>query len=448
MISKYRPLGLLSMALLTAASLSADELALTQESEGGLIHTKQKGRYESVRVLPERAESFDAAFVYAKPFATFRIANVTTSEAGLLEYGIDAESRYGTSVGGKFGLDTASLYGLHLHIGVYVSQAIQGLNPDDPNRQNLELFNSSGGSYTYIGEANIRYENSILEAKAGRISIETPFADSDDNRMSPNSFEGVWGQTDLDSDWQIELYYLTRWAGTDSGDDPELFKPLVSGGYGLSGASLSYRLDENNGLSLWYYNIDKESDIIYAEAVGEWKFNERFHMEWGLQGAHIIERDGSGIEGDVLGAMVIADLHLVYFGLSYNHVFERDGKTITDGFGGGPYFTSLDEQTIGAVSALSPGDDLYVYRLAAGVDLSSAGLSGFNAEVVHGNFNLDASPAVAIETDVVITYTITERWYFDMTFADVDIRYMDYTDSGNRELRDFQRLVIRLDYSF
>jgi len=434
--------------LLVNGVLHADETTTVHNSEGGLIHTKQKGRYEVVKKLPQEADTLDTAFDYAKPFATFRAANVATQQTGLADYNIAEEKRYGTSFGGIFGLDTASLYGLHLHLGAYVSQAIDMLNPDESSRQNSELFDATGGSYTYVGEANVRFENSWVQAKAGRIRMETPFADSDDIRMSPNSFEGAWAHADLSGDWQLELYYLSRWAGTDSGDDPQRFKSLVDGGYGLSGGSLSYRLDDKNEISLWYYNVDKESDIIYAEAVGELTFSERFHMEWGLQGAHIMERADSGIEGDVLGAMVIADLQPVYCGLSYNHVFEKDGKTITDGFGGGPYFTSLDEQTIGAVSALSPGDDLYVYRLAAGVDLTSVGLKGFNAEWVHGHFSLDTSPAEAVENDVVVTYTITERWYFETIYADVDMRGMDYTVTENRELRDFKRLVTRLDYSF
>jgi hypothetical protein len=146
--------------------------------------------------------------------------------------------------------------------------------------------------------------------------------------------------------------------------------------------------------------------------------------------------------------MLIADYDFVYLGAAYNYVFEDDGNTITDGFGGGPYYTSLDEQTIGAISALSPGEDLGVYKLALGFDFSSMGADRLNLEFVHGHFVLESSPVEAVENDVVITYAITDRWYFESIYTHVDMRNVDYTNVANQEIRDFQRLVTRLDYAF
>ncbi len=432
---------------LISFSLYAEEAAMTKDAEGGLIHTKQKGRYEVVKTLPQEAESFDMAFDYAKPFATFRLANVATQQEALPSQGVEELTTNGTSFGGIFGFDTASLYGAHLHLGAYVSQKVRALNPQDAHNQNSELFTAGGDSYVYLGEASLAYESDIVQSKIGRIRIDTPYADSDDIRMSPNSFEGAWAKANLGNSWRAQAYYLTRWAGTDSENVAE-FESFVDGGYGVAGAALAYKINSDNKLSLWYYNVDKESDIVYAEGTGEFDFSETFHMEWGIQGAHITERDDSEIEGDVVGAMVIVDYDFVYFGGAYNYVFEADGNTITDGFGGGPYYTSLDEQTIGAISALAPGDDLRVYRLALGVDLTTLGVKQLNMEIVHGHFNLERSPAEAIETDLVLTYAITDRWYFESIYTNVNLKNVDYTNPENWDARDFQRLVTRLDYSF
>ena len=240
----------------------------TKKAEGGLIHTKQAGRYSVVYKLPEEADGFDQAFDFAKPFATFRLANVKTQQDALEDYNIDEQKTSGTSFGGIFGLETASLYGLNLHLGAYVSQKITSLNPSDPAEQNRELFGANGDSFVYVGEASLQYENGTTLVKAGRIRIETPFAGSDDIRMVPNSFEGTWGKVNLGNRWRTQAYYLRRWAGTDSGDDQEVFKPLVEeDAYGLAGAALAYKINNANKISLWYYNIDKQSDIVYAEGT-------------------------------------------------------------------------------------------------------------------------------------------------------------------------------------
>jgi len=435
------------LLILVTLHSSAEELTLTKQ-EDGLIHTKQKGRYEVYKKLPEKASDFDTAFDYAKPFATFRVANVATEQDGLPSYGIANEERYGTSFGGIFGFDTASLYGLHLRLGAYVSQKIAVLNPQTDIHQNSELFNADGGSYIYMGETSLVYENSFMQLQGGRIRLETPFVNSDDIRMSPNSFEGASTYVDINDEIHSELYFLTRWAGTDSGDDVDTFKVLVSEGYGLSGGSLTYTFTPENEISFWYYNVDKESDILYVEAAGDVGVNDFFHIEWGLQGAYITERDNSNIEGQVLGAMIIADLSYLYVGLSYNYAFEKDNKTITDGFGGGPYYTSLDEQTLGAVSSLAPGDDLGVYRLALGTNIHIIGKQNLNIEVVHGHFYLEQSSAEAVETDLMVSYKMSARWQLESTYTHVDLIGIDYSVPSKREIRDFQRLITRLDYKF
>ena len=435
------------IVLLLTLSSEAEDFTL-QKQEDGLFHTKQKGRYEVYKKLPEKAGDFDTAFEYAKPFATFRLANVATRQDGLPSYAIADEEKYGTSFGGIFGFDTASLYGFHLRLGAYVSQKIAVMNPQRDIHQNSELFTGDGGSYIYMGETSLSYENNFMQLQGGRIRLETPFVNSDDIRMSPNSFEGASAHIEFSDTLHSKFYFLMRWAGTDSGDDVDTFKVLVSDGYGLSGGSLTYKLDEENEISFWYYNVDKESDIFYAEAAGDVAFSELFHMEWGIQGAYIMERENSNIEGTVVGGMLIADLSFLYVGLSYNYAFEEDGKTITDGFGGGPYYTSLDEQTLGAVSALAPGNDLGVYRLAIGTNIHVTKKQNLNIEVVHGHFYLDQSSAEAVETDFILTYNMSERWNLESAYAHVDLKNIDYSAPLNRDIRDFQRLVTRLDYKF
>jgi hypothetical protein len=428
-------------------SLCAEEAIHREQEEVGLIHSKQVGRYKVMITAPVNAETFDQAFDQLKPYVTFRLANITTREEALQDFNIDEKKTAGTAVGGIFGFDTASLYGCSLRIAAYTSQKVHALNSSDPINQNSQLFDAEGNSYAYIGEAGIVYKNTRFQAMAGRIRIDTPYADSDDIRMSPNSFQGAWGALDISNDLQAQAYFLTGWAGVDSGDDQNVFKPLIDDGYGIAGGALIYKPNEN-GISFWYYNMDKVADVFYAEASGEQFVTGNFHIEWGVQGAHIRERSDSGVYGSVIGTVLIFEYKSAYFGIAYNRVFTGSSSRVTDGFGSGPYYTSLDKQTIGNVSALAPGKDLNAYRLNLGFELTPLGIKGLNIELLHGHFALADSAVEVEESDVALSYAITNRWHLESIYSTVDLMNIDYTNPDNRVLRDFQRLVTRLDYSF
>ena len=428
-------------------SLFAEEAIHREQEEVGLIHSKQVGRYKVMIAAPENVETFDRAFDHLTPFATFRLANITTREEALKAFNIDGKKTSGTAFGGIFGFDTASLYGWNLRLAAYASQKVHALTSSDPAKENSQLFDADGNSYAYIGEAGIVYRNALFQAMAGRILIDTPYADSDDIRMSPNSFQGAWGALDISNDLQAQAYFLTGWAGVDSGDDQNLYKPLIDDGYGIAGGALIYKPDEN-GISFWYYNMDQVADVFYVEASGEQFVSGDFHIEWGVQGAHIRERSDSGVDGDVIGTVLIFEYRSAYFGIAYNRVFTDNNTSVTDGFGGGPYYTSLDKQTVGNVSDLAPGRDLNAYRLNLGVDLTTLGLNGFNIELLHGHFTLAESPAEVKESDVALSYAITDRWHLESIYSTISFMNMDYTNPDNRAFRDFQRLVTRLDYSF
>ncbi|MCJ7764357.1 MAG: hypothetical protein MUP09_00235 [Thiovulaceae bacterium] len=428
-------------------SLCAEEAIQREQEKVGLIDSKQVDRYKVLITAPENAETFDQAFDHLTPFATFRLANITTREEALHDFNVDENKRAATAFGGIIGFDTASLYGCSLRIATYASQKVHALTSSDPGSQNSQLFDAQGNAYVYIGEAGIVYKNTLFQAMAGRILIDTPYADSDDIRMSPNSFQGGWGALDISNDLQAQAYFLTRWAGVDSGDDQNVFKPLIDEGYGVAGGALIYKPNENR-ISFWYYNMDKVSDVFYIEASGEQFVTGDFHIEWGVQGAHIRERSASGIDGDVIGTVLISKYKRAYFGIAYNQVFTGNNASVSDGFGSGPYYTSLDKQTIANVSALVPGKDLNAYRLNLGFELTPVGIKGLNIELLHGHFTLADSPVEIEENDAALSYDITDRWHRESIYSTVDLINIDYTNPDNRVLRDFQRLVTRLDYCF
>lgn len=408
--------------------------------ESGLLHRKEGGRYQVVETLPKEADSFDGAFDYADAFGTLRVGWIKT-DLGL------PEKRDATSLGGQFGFQTAAYQGFSVRVAAYTSNRVPALSDDAPYP--CAFFDENCESFTYIGEASIEYLHTNIFATGGRFRIDTPYADSDDIRMAPNSFEGLWGFIELSESVRANAYVLTRWAGFDSGDDQQRFKPFFQNPHsgrqsdGILGLSLQYSVNAVNDLSVWYYHVDAMADILYTEAAGDVAFSDAFHFEYGLQASAIFERETSGVDGNAVGAMMILDAGVVFGGGAFNAAYVKDGSAVTDGFGGGPYYTSLDESTIGFVSGAAPGEDVFSYRFGGGVNFESFGAEGLVVEYVYGNLRSEDSIDF-IEQDAVLTYEMTQKLTLEGVFAHFVI------DKAPEEIdaERFDRFVVRLDYNF
>jgi hypothetical protein len=104
--------------------------------------------------------------------------------------------------------------------------------------------------------------------------------------------------------------------------------------------------------------------------------------------------------------------------------------------GGGPFFTSMEDQTIDAIGRG------YAWMTALGYDMSHIGLSGFSGGIAYGLFKADraAGHYHASETDVVLDYNPNER--FSITAA---LALVDHKDDG---LSDFDQFRLIGSYSF
>jgi hypothetical protein len=234
----------------------------------------------------------------------------------------------------------------------------------------------------------------------------------------------------------LQSFYASRWAGFDSGEDQSRFKTLVDGGFGLLGVSLDYKVDAENSAALWLYYADAMSTIAYAEYSGHYNIADDFHIEYGFQASHINELEHSGVEGSVVGVMSIIDYGPIFGGFAFNRGFISGNNVITDGFGGGPYYTSLDEATIGAVSENALGEDVMAYRLGLGYDFESSNLV---LEAVFGKLRSRYHTVDITESDLIVTYAMNERWSLDGVL-------MFYASQKNDD--DFERGILRINYNF
>ncbi len=412
--------------------LHGEETAVVSQ---GWYHSKKAGRYD----VPKEATAKLARWAEESRI-DLRLRTLWLDESA------GASKTTATAVGGHFGFSTPDVYGVSGRIKAYTSQKFWGINPSNEAILNPELYRRGTESFTYIAEAEADYEWRDLSVRAGRMRIETPFADPDDIRMAPNTFEGVALSYRFDGSLTFNTMFLTRWAGFDSGEAQTDFVRFAEDSAGMAMVGAAYRAGETE-VSFWYYRVDRLYDLVYAEAVGNRVLSAQWHVDWGIQGAWMDERDGSGIGGSVVGLTGMVHYRNFYGGAAYNYAFVDDGMAVTDGMGGGPYFTSLDEATVASASALAPGHDISVYRLGGGLDLAwwlhDSTEEGLHLEAMFGEYDFKSSPVTVSETDAMLWLALTDRIRLDAVFADFEVRGAGRTDDG-----DFRRVWIRAEYGF
>ncbi len=429
MLKRILPLLLLSTVI------PADEKQPV--SEAGWFHSNQAGRYSA---MPEGKT------------ATGRWLDQSEINLNLRSLWIDERfhrsETTATAVGGFMGIMTPRYKGVCLKMNMTTSQRFWGINPSSDTILNTELYDGTS-SFTYLSEAQLDVQQGDFSLRAGRMKIETPYADPDDIRMAPNTFEGAALSYTVNDTAVFHAMYLTRWAGFDSTDDSgnqSGFKRFAEHSDGMAVLGAEYGDSDTLGAGFWYYHADRLFDLGYAEASGDWVFSPRWHTEWGIQAAQMGQCDHSGIEGGVVGAMAMVHYDNLYAGAAVNYAMVTEGHFITDGFGGGPYYTSLDEATIGAVSALVPGHDVSVYRVGGGADLAwwiHSADEGLHLEAMYGVFDPKGKAVSLQESDLMFWLSLNEAMRVDAVFADFDIK-----SSPDPDVQDFQRYWVRVEYTF
>ena len=176
------------------------------------------------------------------------------------------------------------------------------------------------------------------------------------------------------------------------------------------------------------------ADILYGEINGVYDFSDAWHLDYGLQIAHIVQNDASNVDGDVYGAMLIEHYNDLFVGAAANFAQVEEDNFVTDGFGGGPYFTSLDEATIAFASESAPGEDVDMYRFSIGYD-KEEWYSSF--EYSYGYMTCNNN--YIKEHDLIYTFDLDEKWQAQAVGANFKMK-----DVKNY----FNRVVVRIDYNF
>jgi len=285
------------------------------------------------------------------------------------------------ALGGSLGVKTDPLKGVSLGAKFYTTNALFG-------KDNEAMFlSSNNSSYSIVGEAYIQADLGKTTIKAGRQRIETPYADSDDLGMVPNTFEGYTLVNRDIADTTVTLASLDKWSGIDA-DTPEKFNNMQNSHDAVLMAGVVYEGIENTTLQAWHYELD-DADFNYFEAGYETK---RFNL-----GFQYTDQDNDNTAFGLLAGVNIGDLALT---TAYNRV---DG-VVSNGFGGGPFFTSAEDHTIEIDEPNQEG-----ILVSAEYEFDKITLS-----LIHANFDKGEN-----DTDYVISYAVNDTHSLDLIYTDM-----------------------------
>jgi len=392
----------------------------------------------------KEVDSIDEAFAEGKAEGNIRLAYIDQDN-----HAAGAADTYGTSIGGQLKYETAKFNSVSLAAAAFVSQKISPLSGDkDKGELNGDFFGTDGDSFAYLGEAYVDYGYENFDLRLGRQKLDTPLNDRDDIRMLPNTFEALMAGYGGITDTILVAGYINRWAGYDSGDDISMFKDMPGGldadGKAIKGVFLAGVMNEsieNVELQAWYYDFDKTAGVLYTEAVYTAEYRSGLGVEAGIQYANYSEKSASAIEGDVYGGVISLGFEGVAFGVACNRVDAADGKSMILGYGGGPYFTSMEEWTIDGMN------DGEAYVLGVEVDFSKMLLEGLGLAYAYGKFNgneqTTADASKVEEHDLILSYAFAEN-------TDLEVSYADVADKTNSGVNDtgYDRILARFNYYF
>jgi len=364
------------------------------------------------------------------------------------EDGGERNSAY--ALGGHYHIDSKRWNGLKVGLSVYTVLDL-GIN-QNPNNLNGDFFNKEGNSFIQLTEAYLDGKWGHTEIKLGRQILDTPHADSDDIRMIPNYFEAYTvSNSDIDN-LILSAGFINRMAGWENGVDAAKFvkihQTLGSSDDmdGIAYASAIYEGIKDLTLSLWYYNYNNVANVVYAEAGYAYAFTEERSLTFGLQydgsketGAALLgKQDGSTYGLSLEFAAEDIGLHVL---TAYNY---DNGSTGATGLslGGGPFFTSMEDQTLDAIGAAGEA-----WMIGAGYHFEAIGIDGLVAGIAYGHFNSKKDGFYeSAETDIVIEYSWSEQLSLTAAFASVN--FAAGLDENNDPLNDFKQFRLIANYNF
>ncbi len=360
----------------------------------------------------------------------------------------DSSLNQAWTIGGSFSYKSGYLANI-LAIGfvAYTSQPLYA--PDD--RDGTLLLRPGQDQYTVLGQAyaEVKFTDRIFGA-IGRKEYNTPYVNKNDNRMTPNTFEGAsfygtaggtnGGKDDIPA-WRFGAGYLSKikernsddfvWMSHDAGSDADR-------GVFLAGANVDAKRWSFGAID--YYSADI-INIFYTEAKFSALKGDNYELKLSAQFADQSsvgeERlTGAGFATNQWG--VKADLTLGDALLTAAYTDTANGADMRNPWGGYPGYTSVQVEDFFRASEQA-------IMLRASYDFTNLGLKDVSAYGlwVHG-FGVDNGDGNQDELDANLQWAPKTGWLRGTSYR-VRYAYVRQRGDGDPDLEDL-RVIINYDF--
>ena len=317
---------------------------------------------------------------------------------GYIRAGFQHQNEGEFAIGGKLHTKIKPRSDLAFGASFYTTQGINKKYNDG-----VTFFNSSAKSYSLLGEAYIKGNFRDTTLTIGRQEIDTPYADTDDIGMIPNSFEAITLSNSSFKGTTIFAGYLKKMSGVDS-EIPEKFNDIGK----VFTVGVSYDKFEDIDLSAWYYDVNNLAKISYVEAGYEKKFAD-FDFDFDFQYSNQdFNHEG---EVDIYGASLGVEKSEITLSIAYDKANSTDGQVADNFFGGGPFFINCEHDTMVEVGANGEA-----YRYGLEFDVSKFGVSGLELGISYLDAKGDDSDIN--EVDFVANFQVSDNLTFDFIYSD------------------------------
>ncbi len=395
----------------------------------------------------EEAENFTEMFSKSRVSGQARAIYQTNSNLTYLD-DTTGSSRTGT-VGGKIELATRTFKGFDAVATAYGTLRAHG----DRNQADGDYLNNgkANGNYALIGQAFARYTNAESFIQVGRFELDTPLLNSDDIRMIPNLFQGVYATIIPVENITFQAGYINRMAGWENGGDNAKFQNIgtlidtiavldtySTGKSAVTFAGLSYGGEESPfSIRLFDYMTNNVMNEIYADmGANAGMVNVQAQYLRSISDNKLKDYLNDNAIADTMidstvwgaSARVTIEEANLGFSIAYNRSAKKDGTLNSGGtpdfFGGAndPFFTSMDVLTahqLGGVKAYKaeltydPAETLAL-ALAHGVFVKDDRFRNHETDLSVGytfkeNMALEGMVSKVVETDTVGVETTNNR---------------------------------------
>lgn len=398
-------------------------------------------------LFAEEANSFSEIFSQSRVGGEFRTIYQHNSNIDHLD------STRGSSdtgvIGGKVELATRTYKGFDAVVTGYGTTNIGGnRNQTDGDYLNNGKENSN---YALLGQAFLRYTNGDSFVQAGRFELDTPLMNSDDIRMVPDLYQGIYGALFPIEDLRFEAGYIDRMAGWENGGDNAHFTKIgtlidamgildnyLTGKSAVSFAGISYGNEEAPfSIRLFDYETKNIMNQLYSDAqvnVGMVTLQGQYLRSLGddklKKFVNANALSNVMIDSVVYGMSVgiKSEETNLELNLAFNRSIDKNTALFNGGtpdfFGGAndPFYTSMDVLTIHQMGnakgykaeiSYEPSDEL-AFGVAHAVFKKEEGFINHESDfsMIYGineNISLEGMISKVVETNDIGEHTTNNR---------------------------------------